>query len=66
MPQNNETQDKHRGSKNPLNSTTESIDFEYLGIDEATKKAIQAMGGDIRVPRSGHLCLLLKGSQDML
>ena len=62
MPQNNETQDKHRGSKNPLKSTTESIDFEYLGMDEATKKAIQAMGGDIRVPRSGRS--ITKGEGD--
>ena len=62
MPQSDYAQAIHRGSKNTLNSTSDSIDFEYLGMDEATKKAIKDMG-DIRVPRSGRSIVKLEGRE---
>ena len=62
MPQSDASQRIFRGAKHSLVQAVDSIDFNFLDMDEATKNAVLAMGSDIRVPRTGRSVLIGEGN----
>ena len=62
MPQSDFSQRAFRGAKHPLVQAVDNLDFTFLDMDEATKKAVLAMGADIRVPRRGRSILHGEGA----
>jgi hypothetical protein len=54
MPQSAVSAKQFVGSKSNLNCNTHNIDWKTLRIDEQDRKAIEALGGDVRVPRTGR------------